>query len=116
MRRTDGAVAGVLAAIVGLGVAELVAGTVPTGRSPAAAVAAVAGTSGRLLQGRVDATASRAAVRLPASRQPLPALPAGSELGIPGLSPFATPNADFYRIDVNLVVPQVEASTWKLRL
>jgi hypothetical protein len=37
--RGTGALAGVLAAAVGLGVAELVAGAVPTGRSPVVAVA-----------------------------------------------------------------------------
>ena len=38
-RRTDGVLPGVMAGAVGLGVAELVAGIVPTGRSPVVAVA-----------------------------------------------------------------------------
>ncbi|MCU1375550.1 MAG: molybdopterin-binding oxidoreductase [Actinomycetia bacterium] len=88
----------------------LVAGTV------AASVAAVAGASGRALQGRVNAAASRQAVRLPSAAEPLPAIPAGAELGLPGLTPFVTPNKDFYRIDVSLIVPQVETSGWILRI
>ncbi len=44
------------------------------------------------------------------------AVPAGAELGLSGLSPVITPNADFYRIDTALVVPQVDPSTWQLRI
>ena len=77
-------------------------------------VAAMAATTGRLLQGRINASASRAAVVLPAPAVALPAIPAGADLGIPGLAPFVTPNRDFYRIDVSLVVPQVETEGWVL--
>jgi DMSO/TMAO reductase YedYZ molybdopterin-dependent catalytic subunit len=35
---------------------------------------------------------------------------------VPGLSPYITPNADFYRIDTALVVPQVDPAEWKLRI
>ena len=42
--------------------------------------------------------------------------PAGSELKIPGLSPFTTPNGDFYRIDTALIVPQVSTDGWRLRV
>ena len=34
-------------------------------------------------------------------------LPADETLNIPGLSPFYTPNSEFYRVDTSLVVPQV---------
>ena len=34
-------------------------------------------------------------------------VPAGADLGVPGPAPFVTPNADFYRIDTALLVPQV---------
>ena len=33
---------------------------------------------------------------------------------VPGLSPYITPNTDFYRIDTALVVPQVDVETWRL--
>jgi DMSO/TMAO reductase YedYZ molybdopterin-dependent catalytic subunit len=43
-------------------------------------------------------------------------LPAEDSLNIPGLSPFYTPNAQFYRVDTSLTIPQVSASTWQLRI
>ena len=82
----------------------------------AVAFAGVAAALGRALQGRVSAAASRSAVVLPGARRPLPAVPAGADFGVEGLSPFVTPNDHFYRIDVNLVVPQVEAETWSLKV
>jgi hypothetical protein len=30
--------------------------------------------------------------------------------------PFYTPNADFYRVDTALTVPEVDAGTWSLRI
>ena len=84
--------------------------------SAAAAVAAFAGGTGRALQGRVDAAASRAAVRLPTPVSTLGTAPVGTDFGLPGLSPFFTPNDRFYRIDVSLVVPQVETKGWTLKL
>ncbi|MFG6294570.1 molybdopterin-dependent oxidoreductase, partial [Streptomyces rochei] len=32
------------------------------------------------------------------------------------ISPFTTPNADFYRVDTALTVPKVDADTWRLRI
>ena len=43
-------------------------------------------------------------------------LPADETLNIAGLSPFYTPDADFYRVDTALVLPQVAADTWQLRI
>jgi DMSO/TMAO reductase YedYZ molybdopterin-dependent catalytic subunit len=43
-------------------------------------------------------------------------LPVDDSLNIPGLSPFYTPNAHFYRVDTSLTIPQVSASTWQLRI
>jgi len=43
-------------------------------------------------------------------------LPVEDSLNIPGLSPFYTPNAHFYRVDTSLTIPQVSASTWQLRI
>jgi DMSO/TMAO reductase YedYZ molybdopterin-dependent catalytic subunit len=53
-------------------------------------------------------------VTLPAPASPLPPLPAGLERTVKGLSPFRTPNRDFYRIDTALVVPRVDLDKWKL--
>ena len=47
---------------------------------------------------------------------PAPAVPAGTDLRIPGLTPFFTSNASFYRVDTDLVLPQVAPETWTLRI
>ena len=33
-----------------------------------------------------------------------------------GLTPYLTPSGDFYRVDTALSVPQIDASTWRLRI
>ena len=72
---------------------------------------------GRMLGERTrGADASRAAVRLPTPADPAPALPAGVEVGVPGVAPFRVPADDFYRIDTALVVPRVRAEDWRLRI
>ena len=98
-----------------------------------AVTAAVAGVGGELLlKKRFPAKAP--AVTAPAARPPVsppvtpPAkfepiqiapvqpLPADETLNIPGLSPFFTPNAQFYRVDTALTIPKVKAETWELRI
>jgi DMSO/TMAO reductase YedYZ molybdopterin-dependent catalytic subunit len=82
----------------------------------AAALAATSGWLGDALLARFSVASSRAQVRLPAPAVPAPAVPAGAELGISGLTPFFTPNASFYRVDTDLVLPQVAPQTWTLRI
>jgi DMSO/TMAO reductase YedYZ molybdopterin-dependent catalytic subunit len=43
-------------------------------------------------------------------------VPGGVEAGVDGIAPFVTANRDFYRIDTALIVPQVRAEDWTLRL
>ena len=81
-----------------------------------AAVAAGAGSVGRFLTRGFSAAGSRADVVLPAPATPLPAIPAGLDLDVDGLSPFTTPNIAFYRIDTALAVPQIPAEDWSLRI
>ncbi|MEU8773524.1 sulfite oxidase [Streptomyces sp. NPDC048606] len=83
-----------------------------------AAAAASAGVLGRFLTGRQGqgAVASREALVLPAPASPAPAVPAGVQLKVAGISPFSTPNRDFYRVDTALTVPRVDAGTWRLRI
>jgi DMSO/TMAO reductase YedYZ molybdopterin-dependent catalytic subunit len=81
-----------------------------------AAGAAMMAAGGRALKGRFSAAASRADVTLPRPARPLPPVPAGVEAGVDGLAPFVTPNRDFYRIDTALIVPQVRAEEWTLRV
>jgi DMSO/TMAO reductase YedYZ molybdopterin-dependent catalytic subunit len=81
------------------------------------AAAVAAGTVGRLVNGRRgDVSAVRAAVDLPVPSSAATPLPAGSELKIKDLSPFTTPNKDFYRVDTALVVPQVGTDGWTLKV
>ncbi|MFJ3582117.1 molybdopterin-dependent oxidoreductase [Streptomyces sp. NPDC090127] len=65
---------------------------------------------------QAGATASRNALRLPRPQSAAPAVPRGAQLDVPGISRFITPNADFYRIDTALLVPQVDADEWRLRV
>ncbi|MFJ6086772.1 molybdopterin-dependent oxidoreductase [Streptomyces sp. NPDC092369] len=84
----------------------------------AAAASAGAGVLGRTLNassGR-NAVASRNGLALPRPASAAPAVPKGAQLRIPGVSPFTTPNGDFYRVDTALVVPKVDATTWRLRI
>ncbi|WP_374195635.1 molybdopterin-dependent oxidoreductase [Streptomyces sp. MBT53] len=84
----------------------------------AAVASAGAGLLGRSLSsaGGQDAVASRRNVVLPQPGSPARPVPRGAGLRIPGVSPFITPNGDFYRVDTALVVPKVNATTWRLRI
>ncbi|MER5386662.1 molybdopterin-dependent oxidoreductase [Streptomyces sp. NPDC002688] len=84
----------------------------------AAAASAGAGALGRSLNGArgQDAVASRANLVLPAVASPAAPIPKGAQLRVPGVSPFVTANADFYRVDTALVVPKVDATAWRLRI
>ncbi|MFE9259030.1 molybdopterin-dependent oxidoreductase [Streptomyces sp. NPDC006879] len=86
--------------------------------SVTAAAATGAGALGRALTGRrgQGAVASRNSLVLPAAASAAPAVPARAALRIPGISAFTTPNKDFYRVDTALVVPKVDADTWRLRI
>lgn len=44
------------------------------------------------------------------------AFPAGLEGQVPGLSAFVTPASEFYRVDTALVVPRVDAASWRLSI
>ena len=87
--------------------------------------AAAAGVGGELLLGKhfhtTPPTASLAPsvpkAKVPKLQiQPMTPLPADETLNIAGLSPFYTPEPDFYRVDTALVLPQVAADTWQLRI
>lgn len=85
------------------------------GLAAAAGVVALA-TSRAVSAGSRAVTATREALRLPAPSVAAPAVPAGADLGVPGLAPYVTPNDDFYRIDTALRVPQVDPGSWTLRV
>jgi DMSO/TMAO reductase YedYZ molybdopterin-dependent catalytic subunit len=82
----------------------------------ALATAAVGALAGRELITRHNVSAARAALRFPKPAVAAPPLPPGSNLNIPGLSSFITPNGSFYRVDTALLLPQVDPATWQLRI
>ena len=78
--------------------------------------AAATGGLGRWLARRHQVDVERQEVVLAGPAEPAATLPADAEFGVPGLSPFLTPTADFYRIDTALVVPQISRAGWKLKI
>ncbi|AYF72694.1 oxidoreductase [Nocardia yunnanensis] len=83
----------------------------------AGAAALVGGVAGRIIGLRSrDVSAERADVQLPTPTGPTTSVEPGAELNIPGLTPYLTSNADFYRIDTALTVPQVSKDDWSLRV
>ena len=80
------------------------------------AVAAIGEVAGRQLSTRHNVSAARSAVRFPRAADPAPPLPAGVNLPVPGISPFITPNGQFYRVDTALIVPEVDPANWQLRI
>ncbi len=125
----------VLGAIAGAVLLHVLAGRLPKGAASTggegwdrrgfliaatatAAASAGAGVLGRALNGTAarDAVASRRDLTLPAPRSPAPALPRRAQVRVAGVSPFLTPTGDFYRVDTALVVPKVDAGTWRLRV
>ncbi len=91
--------------------AFLVTGTV------AAATAVAGGLAGRVLAERGAVTQARADLRFPKPKLlPGDRLPSGTDLRIPGLSTFVTPNSSFYRVDTAIVLPQVAPENWTLRI
>jgi len=80
------------------------------------AAAALGEVAGRSLATRKNVSAAEHAVRFPRASVPAPPLPRGVNLPVPGISPFITPNGQFYRVDTAIIVPQVDPSNWQLRI
>ena len=84
--------------------------------------AAIAGVSlltyagGSWLANTRDVNAIQQALKLPPPTSPAPPLPPGTDLKIPGLSSFVTPNSKFYRVDTAIVVPEILPAHWRLRI
>jgi hypothetical protein len=78
--------------------------------------AVLIGGLGRILQRQSEVVGEREDLVLPDPDSPSSPLPADADLAVEGLDPFVTPNADFYRIDTALVVPQVSKDSWSLKI
>ena len=80
------------------------------------AAAAIGEVAGRSFATRKNVSAALASVKFPRAAVKAPPLPAGVNLPVPGISPFITPNGQFYRVDTALIVPQVDPTGWQLRI
>jgi DMSO/TMAO reductase YedYZ molybdopterin-dependent catalytic subunit len=78
---------------------------------------AVAAGGRRMLETRPGGESGTGAIQpLPHPDRTAPPLPANAALDVPGITPIVVPNGDFYRIDTALIVPRVDASTWRLHV
>lgn len=82
----------------------------------AVGVASGAGLGGWALAKRFGVAGARSGLQLPVPVQPAPPLPANVDLRVPGLAPFLTSNAAFYRVDTALLLPQLPPQRWRLRI
>ena len=81
-----------------------------------AAGACIAAVCGQLLAGGGGIEASRQAAGRIVPTVPAPPVPPEIDFSADGSSTFITRNRDFYRIDVNLTLPQLRAEDWRLRV
>lgn len=76
-----------------------------------------AGVGGVLASRRLQSVAGEVETAvLPPVAQPVPQIPPDVQPPLPGLPRFITGNADFYRIDTALRVPQLSRGDWTLRI
>jgi DMSO/TMAO reductase YedYZ molybdopterin-dependent catalytic subunit len=78
--------------------------------------AVLVGGGARKIGTSSSAAASRRNLALPTAGTQLATAPGGIETGVPGISAFFTPNANFYRIDTAITVPQVAVDSWSLKI
>ncbi len=81
----------------------------------AAAAAAAAAFGQSLGQRAAQAAQSRSAIKLVKPARSV-VIPAGAQLDVKGITPYIMDNADFYRIDTALVVPQLDTAGWSLKV
>ena len=77
--------------------------------------ALVGGGVGRLLlNSRAEATPAQGSIA--AAVDPVAALAPAAQLDVAGISPLVVPNRNFYRIDIELLTPHLDARTWTLSI
>jgi DMSO/TMAO reductase YedYZ molybdopterin-dependent catalytic subunit len=85
--------------------------------SVAVGIAGASALIGQRLAGPSSAVVhARTSLRFPPPAHPAPPLPPGSDLHIKGLSSFITPNGSFYRVDTAIILPEVDPTSWQLRI
>jgi DMSO/TMAO reductase YedYZ molybdopterin-dependent catalytic subunit len=81
------------------------------------AAGVASGVAGAVLNRlRSSVAGDRNAFTLPPATNQVPPIPAAVQPAGVALPPFVTPNADFYRIDTALAVPQVSRNDWRLKI
>jgi DMSO/TMAO reductase YedYZ molybdopterin-dependent catalytic subunit len=100
----------------GDGAAEASRRTLLAGSAAVAAGAGIAAAGGQLLARRSGVEDSRKAVGRIVPAVTGPRIPLGADFAADGSPTFITPNRDFYRVDVNLTLPQLRAEDWRLRV
>ena len=85
------------------------------GAGVAAAAAAAAAFGQSLGQRAAQAAQARSAVTVPKAAEPV-VVSTGAQLDVKGITPYIMDNADFYRIDTALVVPQLDTAGWSLKV
>lgn len=78
--------------------------------------AAAASLGGFALFGRVDVEGSRRALGALVPTKPAPPIPPNAAFPDVGTPTFMTPSPDFYRVDINVVVPRIRAEDAMLRI
>ncbi len=78
------------------------------------AAVGIAGAGRVLGRGRRQVAESRRLLRLDGVTRPV--APANTSIDLPGVSPWQTPNDDFYLIHTAIAVPTVEPKDWTLRI
>jgi DMSO/TMAO reductase YedYZ molybdopterin-dependent catalytic subunit len=79
------------------------------------AVGVLVAVLGQLVSGRERAESGREDVVLPPIDDPV-SVPAAAQVDVEGMTPFLTPNEEFYRIDTAIVPPTLDAQRWRLRV
>ncbi|HEY6533763.1 MAG TPA: molybdopterin-dependent oxidoreductase, partial [Acidimicrobiales bacterium] len=77
---------------------------------------AVAALGGRSLRGTSRTETARVGVQLPPPTLSGPTPVTDGGLAVEGITPPITPNADFYRIDTALLLPQADLPAWRLEI
>jgi DMSO/TMAO reductase YedYZ molybdopterin-dependent catalytic subunit len=81
------------------------------------AAGALSGVAGHVLtRQRRSVAGDRQTFALPTAATPAPTVPPEVQPAAQGLTSFITNNADFYRIDTALSVPQLSRADWRLRI